>query len=68
MSDYFCISETARAEALQRFGEDFTISLLGRFDVNDIYAPVCADPLTNNIYLDGARARHVWPDMLEPVG
>lgn len=64
----FTIALAARAEAVESYGLDFAECILARFDVKDIYAPICGNPITGEVYLDAARARHVWPDMLEAVG
>lgn len=60
------IREEDRAEVAAQFGEAFALSVFARFDLKDIFAPVCTDA-NGRIALDASQARHIWPDMLEEV-
>lgn len=63
----YAFKAEAVAEAVESYGAEFAESVLGRYDVKDVFAPLCGDPETAQTWLNASQARHVWADMLEEI-
>ena len=65
-SKRYTFTAEAKAEAAEIYGEMFANSILCKYDIKDIYAPVGADERGNVIAI-ASEARSVFPDMLEVI-
>lgn len=63
----YTLTAEARSELAEMGHGDFADCVWARYDVKDVFAPICGDATIGEVFLHGGAARHLWADMLVEV-